>query len=214
MRSLFAVTFVMQCGSASSRWRQLSKDCRTSPLGITFFRKLLSWEIKKKKREVFLQNGLEATEKVPLCHLLLRGFEILARVQCLQCCDLSGDRAVAPPDLRASWGWDVKDSATGVRVPQEPPLSYTLESALTRARTVRFWIISHRRAGGNTCNTNPSPYTPSSVYPLYISFCQVLWQYSAPSSRCYCFLFLIDRRFVHEAVRLYEGVLVNISCEL
>lgn len=123
---------------------------------------------KKKEREVFLQNGLEATEKVLLCLLLLRGFEILARVQCLQCCDLSGGRAVAPPDLRASWGWDVKDSATGVRVPQEPPLSYTLESALTRARTVRFWIISHRRAGGNTCNTNPPPYTPSSVYPLYV----------------------------------------------
>lgn len=130
MQSLFAVTFVMHCGSASSRWRQVSKDCRTSSLGITFFRKLLSWEIKKKEREVFLQNGLEGTEKVPLCLLLLRGFEILARVQCLQCCDLSGDGAVAPPDLRASWGWDVKDSATGVRVPQEPPLFYTLESAL------------------------------------------------------------------------------------
>lgn len=92
----------------------------------------------KKKREVFPQNGLEATEKVPLCLLLLRGFEVLARVQCLQCCDLLRDGAVAPPDLRASWGWDVKDSATGVRVPQKPPLSYTLESALTRARTVRF----------------------------------------------------------------------------
>lgn len=137
MQGLFAITFVMHCGSASSRWRQVSKDCGTSPLGITFFRKLLSWEIKK-KGEVFPQNGLEATEKVPLCLLLLRGFEVLARVQCLQCCDLLRDGAVAPPDLRASWGWDVKDSATDVHVPQEPPLSYTLESALTSARTVRF----------------------------------------------------------------------------
>lgn len=64
---------------------------------------------KKREREVFPQSGLEAAEKVPPCLLLWRGFEILARVQCLQCCDLFGDPVVAPPDLRVPWGLGCKE---------------------------------------------------------------------------------------------------------